>query len=220
MEFFHKVVSDPQFALSYVNEGFSMSSFEWMELQGLTNDIELSRSRLVEARSRGDRGRTRALGEEIEKAEKSRSQLLAHISTNLVMIPEPASKGKGAVGSRQASVRVTKASPDEVEEKPAAGEVVSAPEPAQPSKASEAAGFRPASAKPDNPEGGITVWDQLKPSDIERVKNELGTQRAEMLARHAEELKKLEAERNQLETLEQAIEMFLRKANRSVNAGA
>src|SRR6266851_7874770 len=105
MEFFHKVVSDPQFALSYVNEGFSMSSFEWMELQGLTNDIELSRSRLVEARSRGDRGRTRALGEEIEKAEKSRSQLLAHISTNLVMIPELACKAKGAA-SRPASVRV------------------------------------------------------------------------------------------------------------------
>ncbi len=239
-----------------------MSSFEWMELESLTNDIELSRSRLIEARSRGDRGRARALGVEIEQAEKSRSQLLAHISTNLVTIPEPASKAKdgagsrqasasaaealqaevsgekpngdaakapepappararGGAGSRQASVPVTKASPEEVEEKPAAGEVVSAPEPAQSSKASEAAGFRPASAKPDNREGGTTVWDQLKPSDIERVKDELGAQRAEMLARHAEELKELEAEQTQLKTLEQAIQMFLRKANRSVNAAA
>jgi hypothetical protein len=33
------------------------------------------------------------------------------------------------------------------------------------------------------------VWDQLKPSDIERVKAELGERRAEMLARHAEELR-------------------------------
>jgi hypothetical protein len=64
------------------------------------------------------------------------------------------------------------------------------------------------------------VWDQLKPSDIERVKNELGTRRTEMLARHAEELKELDAEQSQLETLEQAIEMFLRKANRSENAAA
>ena len=64
------------------------------------------------------------------------------------------------------------------------------------------------------------MWDQLKPSDIERVKAELGTRRAEMLARHAEELKELDAEQGQLETLEQAIEMFLRKANRSENAAA
>jgi hypothetical protein len=33
-----------------------------------------------------------------------------------------------------------------------------------------------------------------------------------MLARHAEELKALDAEQTQLETLEQAIEMFLLKA--------
>ena len=64
------------------------------------------------------------------------------------------------------------------------------------------------------------MWDQLKPSDIERVKNELGTRRAEMLARHAEELKELEAEQSQLETLEQAIQMFLHKAIRPVNAAA
>jgi hypothetical protein len=64
------------------------------------------------------------------------------------------------------------------------------------------------------------VWDQLKPSDIERVKTELVTRRAEMLARHAEELKELDTEQTQLETLEQAIEMFLRKANRSENAAA
>lgn len=64
------------------------------------------------------------------------------------------------------------------------------------------------------------MWDQLKPSDIERVKNELGTRREEMLARHAEELKALDAEQNQLDTLEQAIEMFLQKANRSAGAAA
>jgi hypothetical protein len=64
------------------------------------------------------------------------------------------------------------------------------------------------------------VWDQLKPSDIERVKAELGTRRAEMLARHAEELKELDAEQGQLETLEQAIDMFLRKANRPEGAVA
>jgi hypothetical protein len=64
------------------------------------------------------------------------------------------------------------------------------------------------------------VWDQLKPSDIERVKNELGARREEMLARHAEELKALDAEKGHLDTLEQAIDMFLRKANRPAGATA
>ena len=63
------------------------------------------------------------------------------------------------------------------------------------------------------------MWDQLKPSDIERVKNELGARREEMLARHAEELKGLDAEQSQLETLEQAIDMFLQKVNQPAAAG-
>ena len=77
-----------------------MSSFEWMELQTLTNDIELSRSRLVEARKSGDRGRVTGLEEEITRAESRRLQLLAHISTNIVTIPE--AKGKDGAGARQA----------------------------------------------------------------------------------------------------------------------
>ena len=64
------------------------------------------------------------------------------------------------------------------------------------------------------------MWDQLTPGDIERVKSEIGLRRAEMMARHAEELKGLEAEQSQLETLEQAIDMFLRKAKRPENAAA
>jgi hypothetical protein len=314
-----------------------MSSFEWMELQTLTNDIELSRSRLVEARKSGDRGRVTALEEEIGRAENRRLQLLAHISTNIVTIPEAASKAKDGAGSRQAqeevgaekptgeparapepappararggagsrqapepapppkaregagsrqaSAPLAEAAPDEAAAEPAppprareaaraeavpheaaaepspsvtagapepapspkaseaagsqpasatpaeaprdgaigeppTSETGSAPEPAPPPKAREGAGSRPAFAKADSLEGGTIVWDQLKPSDIERVKNELGTRRAEMLARHAEELKELETEQSQLETLEQAIEMFLRKANRTENAAA
>jgi len=325
-----------------------MSSFEWMELQTLTDDIELSRSRLVEARRSGDQGRVGALEEEITRAEKRRLQLLHHISTNIVTIPEaaphakakdgdgsrqaappatpdlekkagaekppvaaasapepaPPAKARGGTASRQASAPAAKAVPDEAEEEPAPGEtarapepapspkaregaggrqaaappaeavsdeaaaepppvqtarapepapplkaregagsrpvsappveavqdkaaaepppveIASAPEPAPPPMAREGAGARPASAKADSIEGGTAVWDQLKPSDIERVKAELGTRRAEMLARHAEELKELDAEQGQLETLEQAIDMFLRKANRSENAAA
>src|SRR5438105_15950227 len=83
-----------------------MSSFEWMELQTLTNDIELARSRLVEARKSGDRGRVTALEEEIGRAENRRLQLLAHISTNIVTIPEAAGKGKDS-GTREEAGKPT-----------------------------------------------------------------------------------------------------------------
>jgi hypothetical protein len=185
-----------------------MSSFEWMELQALTNDIELSRSRLVEARSRGDRGRARALGEEIEKAEKSRLQLLAHLSTNIARSPEPAPPPKvrdGAV-SQPVSPPVAEALQDE----PSAEQPL--PEPVDQIIASGA--ISPASApKAESGKGDIIVWDQLTPGDIERAKNELGARRAEVQARHVEEQKGLDAEQSQLEALELAIETFLKKMN-------
>ncbi len=304
------------------------SSFEWMELQSLTDDIELARSRLVEARSRGDQGRARALEQEIARAEKIRLQLVTHISTNIAGAAEPGPDSKAKAGadsgqaaapvaetlpdqaggdqppaepagaaepaprrSRQAASPVAEASPDEdMEEQPPAEpagaaepahrrsrqasapvaaalpnenigeqplpELASAPEPASalepapPPRAREGAGSRQASApaaealpdeangeqppadrvdrivasgaaspasarKADSVKGDIIVWDQLKPSDIERAKNDLGVRRAEMLARHAEELKGLDAEQSELATLEQAIDIFLRKVNRS-----
>jgi hypothetical protein len=68
-------------------------------------------------------------------------------------------------------------------------------------------------------EGGKNMWDQLKPSDIARAKEDLVTRRAEMLARHAEELLGLEADQAQLDGLEQAITAFLEKFNAAPGAG-
>jgi len=68
-------------------------------------------------------------------------------------------------------------------------------------------------------EGVTNVWDQLKPGDIDRVKRDLDTKRAEMLARHAEELKSLEADHAQLDTLEQAIALFMQKFAAPAGAG-
>lgn len=65
----------------------------------------------------------------------------------------------------------------------------------------------------NNVQGGTIVWDQLTPGDLERAKEELVARRTEMLARHAEELKALEADGSQLEMLEQAIAAFLQKFN-------
>ena len=62
-------------------------------------------------------------------------------------------------------------------------------------------------------EGVEAVWNALNRSDIERVRDQLQTRRFEMLARHAEELKALEAEAAEIETLERAIAALVRKLN-------
>jgi len=68
-----------------------------------------------------------------------------------------------------------------------------------------------ASASAENSHGTETRWDRLTPEDIERVKRALATRRADALARHAEELKKLDAEQAEIEAIELAINSFARK---------
>jgi hypothetical protein len=231
-----------------VNEGFAMSSFEWVELETLTSDIETARSRLADARKRNNQGAVAMLETEITRAEKRRSQLLAHISTNVATGPEPAARA--AAGSRQAAAPVVEAVPEEAKAEPPPDETAAAPEPAPlpdakddsnspqasapaveavPAEAEEeqplpdradpvvaSGAASPASAlKADGVEGGINMWNQLTPNDIERAKHELDVRRADMLARHAEELKGLNTDQSQLETLEQAIASFMQKFSTS-----
>src|SRR5579872_6264705 len=60
-----------------------MGSFEWMELQTLTSDINAARSRLTAARANKDNRLIRVLEVEITEAEARRDRLLASITTNL-----------------------------------------------------------------------------------------------------------------------------------------
>jgi hypothetical protein len=63
-----------------------------------------------------------------------------------------------------------------------------------------------------NPSTGDTsMWDKLTAADLERVKRGLTTSRSELLARHAEELKALEAEESEIEAIEKAIALFTQK---------
>jgi len=62
-------------------------------------------------------------------------------------------------------------------------------------------------------EGVAIVWDQLTRADVERVKRELGLRRAELLSRHADELRALDAQQTEIDTLEQTIDAFARKFN-------
>jgi hypothetical protein len=58
-----------------------------------------------------------------------------------------------------------------------------------------------ASPEVENMEGDNAVWEQLTPGDIQNAKNELAARRAEMLARHAEELQAFDVDQSQLDTL-------------------
>ena len=55
------------------------------------------------------------------------------------------------------------------------------------------------------------MWDHLTPADIERVKQRLAVNREEMLSRHAEELKELDAQQDELEALDRLVIGFAEK---------
>jgi hypothetical protein len=213
-----------------------MGSYEWMELQTLTSEIATSRSRLAAARKSRDHGRTRALEEEIAAAEKRRERLLAHITTNLVGSPEGAARAvpvaeSGAPDQHAPAVAAPAdiapadiAPADIAPADIAPADIAPAEDTEQPLELVDEivpSSPEPPAAAPtvDRAEGGITVWDQLTPGDIERARTELVARRAEVLARHAEELKALDADQSQLETLEQAIANFARKFNLPASEG-
>jgi len=64
------------------------------------------------------------------------------------------------------------------------------------------------------------MWDKLTAADLERVKRGLATRRSEILARHAEELKALEAEQSEIDIIEKAIATFAQKFNLTRSAEA
>jgi hypothetical protein len=244
-----------------------MGTYDWMELQTLTNDIAAARARLAAARATKDIGKARGLEEEIGRAEAQRDRLLAHITTNLVTAPEPPANRGGkdaqpdagppvepAAPAGAADVPLAASAPSETPEPVADAETSPPPQdqappeeeaaPAAPPEDAEvppapipepraeelfpetaerdvATGAAPPAPAPQaaSAEGGKNMWDQLKPSDIERAKQDLVTRRNEMLARHAEELRGLDADHAELDGLEQAITAFLQKFSATGAAG-
>jgi hypothetical protein len=182
-----------------------MSSFEWMELQTLTSDITAARSRLVEARASSDRTAARALEKEISVAEARRLDLLAHITTDLV------GAGRDDAAHRDAEDGCDPADLVLVEEI-ARGDndcERGAREPAD--RIGDSAASLGAAPQSDSTEGGVVVWNQLTASDVQHAKAEVSVRRAEMLARHAEELKGLDEDQSELDTLTEAVTAFMHK---------
>jgi len=184
--------------------GFAMSSYEWMELQTLTSEIAASRARLVAARSAKDNRLARVLEQEVGEAERRRDLLLANITDQVASPAEAAPVLESDVADPPVTLEPTETVlPDN-----------DGPEqPATPADlvVAERAASRSAAPRAESTEGGNAVWDQLTPGDIENAKNELAGRREEILARHAEELKAIDADQTQLDTLAEAIELFARK---------
>jgi hypothetical protein len=52
------------------------------------------------------------------------------------------------------------------------------------------------------------MWEILTTADLDQARNRLATSRAEMLRRHAEELRTLDAQQDHIETLERLLAEF------------
>lgn len=64
------------------------------------------------------------------------------------------------------------------------------------------------------------MWEQLTPADIDRAKARAAGLRQETLIRHAEELRALDADEAEIQTIERLITSFAERYMRPVNTGA
>ena len=182
-----------------------MASSEWMDLENLSRDIADSTGRLEAARAVGSFDLAKVLEREIDEMEQRRSRILGHIASSVVGQQPGAAKDNDRSENPEQTAAEQKAAEEDTEA--AAPEVSQSVAEADPGMNSGTE----TDTRNASMEGPGMVWNQLTPADVERARDELDRRRTEMLARHAEELKSLDADRAELEGLEQAISTFLRK---------
>jgi hypothetical protein len=202
-----------QFSVSGVPAGpaarmRAVAAFEWMELQTLTSDIEVARSRLAAARADRDHRRMRALEHEIAAAERRRARLLSVLTDDLADAHQPPPPPGADPDTPSGANPDTPLGANSDTPLGANSDTPPGVNPDAPPAADHDAAGAPDIA---SPEGGNIVWEQLTPGDLERAEQEIAKRREEMLARHAEELKALEDDRDRITSLEQAIAEFMRK---------
>lgn len=189
-----------------------MASSEWMELESLSRQIADSQGRVEAAKSIGSFDLANVIEQEIALMEERRTQVLAHLADVITGTGEPEEDPGPAENAQE---EIAEAIEEEIaapEPRPQQPEIVSSiisrsaavPEPGANSDP-EPSAYRNTTGRP-----GI-VWNQLTPADVERAKRDLGFRRTEMLARHSEELRALDADKVEIDALEQAIDAFMRK---------
>ncbi len=189
-----------------------MDSFEWMELQTLTGEITTARSRLAVASAERDYNLVRILEEEISAAEQRRAHFVAHLTTHLAGNPEGEPPSEAVGGSESGPLAAAGEEPLLLDR------VHAVDEPLDLVHRIGADGPAAAGVLPAQQDGG--AWDRLARRDLERARSEIGRRRVEMRARHAQELRELDADQTELETLERAIAAFAQKFNLSSGNGA
>lgn len=179
---------------SPISAGFAMSKFEWMELETLSSEITHIQTRLDAARATKNLGLVQLLEREVADALNRRAQVLTSIT-----------KGLGFTRARPKLATAPVQQPQS-----ASMQQQEAAEVAEPERVAAAVGTDLGIYK----EKGVDImWDKLTAADLERVQRGLTTRRSEMLARHAEELKALEAEQNEIDVIKKAIAAFAQKFN-------
>jgi hypothetical protein len=169
-----------------------MSKFEWMELETLSTEITQTQSRLDAARATKNLGLVQLLERELDDALKKRGQVLADITKGLGFAGRRPQLGTAPIHQPEQAPMKQEQSAEKVPPKT----VNATTEPA---------------LSLDTEKGVAGMWDQLTAADIERVKRGLAMRRAEILARHSEELKALEADQNEIDAIEKAIAVFTQK---------
>jgi hypothetical protein len=182
-----------------------MGSFDWLELDTLTRDIEHTQGRLDAARATSNYGLITLLERQIAEASERRSRVLADITKAL--------GGSTSVKPYLRPIVVREAQLVHAGGEPSAVRQVEE-EPQRAAKVEPGTTGTVGLAKSPGlsiKEGVPVMWDRLTAADIEQAKRSVTNRRSEMLARHAEELKALDAEQTEISAIEQAINAFARK---------
>jgi len=174
-----------------------MSKLGWVELETLSTEIAHLQSRIDAARASRNYGTVRLLEREMAEVAERRGRVLADITNEFSEAPTDAQQPTNppAQGVEGEGKKV-----DEARE-------------ARPDIQAKSLTVVPSANMPltMDQRGGLDMWDKLTAADLERVKQGLTTRRSEMLARHAEELKSLEAEQSEIDAIEKAIAVFTQK---------
>jgi hypothetical protein len=179
---------------------FAMSKLEWVELETLSTEASHLQSRIEAARAARNYGKVRLLEREMAEVSERRNRVLAEITNGLSdAVPTGPQSTTIAANERQSSGE------DRNHEPAAKATFANNPTSPDPALATDTA-------------GDTMMWDKLTAADFERIKRGLATRRSEILARHAQELKTLEAEQREIDAVEKAIAAFTQKFKLAASA--
>lgn len=177
-----------------------MISFEWLEFETLSREVAELEQDLIAAKETQNYGRWKVLEPQLASARQRREKALEALTRRAASsaIERPTKSRKSTQPARAAAV----------EEAPASVETPPSAEPAEAAVNKEAAATP---SKSSDLKGADIMWEQFSPDDLKQAKQDIVRRRAEMLARHAEELQTLEKDQEHIDAVCKAIDVFMSK---------